>query len=92
VVKVGEQALGDRETIRVNASARASDDWFIGQEVVADGTNLARLWTGLGGKLDRRCDSSFLLTHATFKLLPDGLLPIPFHTPASDTNAATAQS
>jgi hypothetical protein len=29
---------------------------------------------------------------STFKLLPDGRLPIPFHTAASDTNAATAQS
>jgi hypothetical protein len=34
VIKVGEQALGDRETIRVNDSARAGDDLFIGQEVV----------------------------------------------------------
>jgi hypothetical protein len=75
VVKVGEQALGDRETIRVNAAAHAGDDLFIGQEVLTflalDGTNLARLWTGLGGKLDRRFDSCSLLTEATFKLLPE---------------------
>jgi hypothetical protein len=48
---------------------------FIGQEVVTflvlDGTSLARLWTGLNGKLDRRCDSSFLLTDAV-DMLPDG--------------------
>ena len=54
------------------------DDLFIGQEVVTflalDGTNLARLWTGLGDKLDRRFDSCLLLTDATFKLLPDGRL------------------
>jgi hypothetical protein len=44
VVKIGEQALGNRETIRVNAAARAGDDLFIGQEVVTflvlDGTTL----------------------------------------------------
>jgi hypothetical protein len=77
-IKIGEQMLGDRETIRVSASAGAGEDLFIGQEVVTflalDGTNLARLWTGLGGKLDRRFDSCLLLTDATFKLLPDGRL------------------
>jgi len=61
--------------IRVNVSARAGDDLFIGQEVVTflvlDGTSLARLWTGLNGKLDRRRDSSFLLTDAV-DMLPDG--------------------
>jgi hypothetical protein len=78
VVKVGEQTLGERETIRVNTAARSGEDLFIGQEVVTflalDGTKLARLWTGLGGKLDRRFDSCFLTTDATFKLLPDGRL------------------
>ena len=78
VVKIGEQALGDRETIRVIAAARAGDDLFIGQEVVSflalDGTKLVRLWTGLGGKFDRRFDSCFVTTDATFKLLPDGRL------------------
>ncbi len=62
----------------MNAAARSGDDLFIGQEVVTflplDGTNRAQLWTGLGGKLDRRFDSCFLLTDATFKLLPGGRL------------------
>ena len=76
VVKVSEQALGDRETIRVNVSAGAGDDLFIGQEVVTflafEGNKLARLWTGLGGKVDRRFDSCFLFTEARSFCSPTG--------------------
>ena len=39
-----------------------------------DGEKLARLWTGLGDKFDRRFDSCFVTTDATFKLLPNGRL------------------